>query len=56
MIIDDLLDTTRLITGKLSLTAERQKLKPILLNLLESSGPEFEAKKISVQTDFKHLQ
>jgi signal transduction histidine kinase len=55
LIVNDLLDTSRIITGKLSLTIQENNLRSILENSIDSVRPEVDEKKIEMHLDFKHI-
>jgi PAS domain S-box-containing protein len=51
-IIEDILDVSRIITGKLILNIESVELIPVIYSALDSIRPALEAKKIRLKTDF----
>lgn len=51
-LIDDLLDTSRIITGKLRLDLRPVELAPIIEDVIESMRPAAEARNINLQTIF----
>jgi CheY-like chemotaxis protein len=54
-LVDDLLDVSRVITGKLQLDVRPVGVLPLVQTVLESLRPTFEAKDITLQTDWKQI-
>ncbi|HMF58658.1 MAG TPA: PAS domain S-box protein [Pyrinomonadaceae bacterium] len=54
-IIDDLLDVSRIISGKLRLNVGRIDLAPVLLSAIDAVRLAAEAKEIQIQTEFDHI-
>lgn len=54
-LVDDLLDVSRVITGKLQLDVRPVAVLPLVQTVLESLRPTFEAKDIRLETDWKQI-
>ncbi len=54
-LVDDLLDVSRVITGKLQLDVRPVAVLPLVQTVLESLRPTFEAKEIRLETDWKQI-
>jgi signal transduction histidine kinase/ActR/RegA family two-component response regulator len=54
-LVDDLLDVSRVITGKLQLDVRPVAVLPLVQTVLESLRPTFEAKDIKLETDWKRI-
>ncbi|OLE55636.1 MAG: hypothetical protein AUG51_01460, partial [Acidobacteria bacterium 13_1_20CM_3_53_8] len=54
-IIDDLLDVSRIISGKLHLNVSRIDLAPVLLSAIDAVRLAADAKEIQIQTEFDNL-
>jgi len=54
-LVDDLLDVSRVITGKLQLDVRPVPVLPLVQTVLESLRPTFEAKEIRLETDWKQV-
>ena len=50
-IIDDLLDVSRIITGKFQITPESVDIVPIVRNVVDSARPAAEGKRIAIEVD-----
>ena len=54
-LVDDLLDVSRVITGKLQLDVRPVPVMPLVQTVLESLRPTFEAKEITLETDWRQI-
>ena len=54
-LVDDLLDVSRVITGKLQLDVRPVAVLPLVQTVLESLRPTFEAKDITLDTDWRQI-
>jgi signal transduction histidine kinase/ActR/RegA family two-component response regulator len=54
-LVDDLLDVSRVITGKLQLDVRPVPVLPLVQTVLESLRPTFEAREIKLETDWKQI-
>ncbi len=54
-LVDDLLDVSRVITGKLQLDVRPVPVMPLVQTVLESLRPTFEAKDITLETDWRQI-
>lgn len=54
-LVDDLLDVSRVITGKLQLDVRPVPVLPLVQTVLASLRPTFEAKEIKLETDWKQV-